>query len=225
MTLRKGLEFQLVYLIASLKRPVQLTEILKYYPGITDTNTDHINDYLDSLINEKFIEFEGGGYRLSAKGSTYFEGYNNYSDHLIFGGKFDLAVMKFLSDMNSAVSYNQFPANMLDHAPASEDSSSREFNLKNHLRYDSVFKNYFSAKENFITLNESGKSYYDLLVRKEAERNSAEMELQNKSLKQENRKLRQELKDYKWLKFERSILVLIAIIFLIWAILSTIRTF
>lgn len=223
MSLRKGLEFQLTYLIASVNRPISLGEILRYYPGISETNTDQINYYLDSLINDNYLVFKEGGYCLTAKGIAYFERYHIESNRLIFNGKLDLAVMKFLYDMNTAVAYNQFPMDILDHAPEDAEGRSREFHLQNYLRHHSVFKNYFSTGKHFITLNESGKSYYDLLIRKEAETKIAEKELQNKSLKQENRSLRQELKDYKWTKFERNVLVIIAVIFLLWAMFSTLR--
>lgn len=149
----------------------------------------------DSLVSDKFIERSCATVSLNQKSIEYITAYDNFGSEHIFEHEPDLAILKFLYEIDSPIALRWFPKIIQDTAPSYNKSNSDEgYNLNDYIVYHSSIKTYVAnVKENF-TLNSFGKSYYESLIQKQTQTSHKEsFEIKNRILQNELNKVQLKL--------------------------------
>ena len=143
-----------------------------------------INNILDSLWLKGYIEISTDMIvSLSQAAIDYLSEYDNFGSEYIFEDKLDLAILKFLYEIDTPISTKWFPKIIQDSSPTYTMNSPEGMDLDTYIVYHSNIKSYVINQNDNFSLKPTGRSYYEsILATHEKAANKENFEIQNKQL-------------------------------------------
>jgi hypothetical protein len=143
-----------------------------------------IDSILERLINDGYITSPSQAIiSLTEKSINYLEEYDNFGDEYIFNNQADVAILKFLYEINTPLSIRWFPKIIQESCPSYIKSPNEGDDLQTYMIFHSSIKSYLINENGNFSLKQTGRNFYEsILASKHRRLNEENFELENKRL-------------------------------------------
>ena len=157
-----------------------------------------IDSVLDTMVVSGDITIAEAIVSLTDKSIKYIKNYDNVGSEYIFKNNIDLAIIKFLYEIDIPISTKWFPKIIQDWSPTYTMSSPDEgYDLDTYIVFHSGIKSYVINQDNNFSLKPTGKSYYESILALEQKiANKDNLEIKNEELQSQINELTLESLQY-----------------------------
>lgn len=150
-----------------------------------------IDSILQKLIRDGYLTSPSQAIiSLTEKSINYLREYDNFGNEYIFKNQIDLAILKFLYEINTPLPIRWFPKIIQETCPSYTKSPNEGDDLETYMLFHSSIKNYLINENENFSLRPTGRNYYESILAHDLKKSNEEnFEIGNKKLLSEINKL------------------------------------